>query len=365
VTKKTRSELEMLRDNYQASLKSLYLEDASFTSDAFDYDSRGIFDPSEAIGTLRSLRWDEVATWIAEAESAARQETARVLVLALIGDAKEQAAAGNIGVAMVGLSKAYWAISTCEPKTSLGAWIDWLYLEHSLLREIEKLMGKRGIPKQYQRWFASTLRHRPRFEGNKMALLLLYDLQGTATPYLPPGHGRDARRLALREILADAGFALRRSEADRDFRKQGREADSSFSLASVMGATRILQGLPTRSEYRAGIAVAEAWEGQSEMDESVFEHLEPAQREIWKGRLDRIRRLQHFRLLGVAAFEIELSAHPASRESPAPVRRPPLPVRTELVTTPQNKYAVTSEAPDGTRFMWQLSPQFTSLRRAN
>ena len=49
VTKKTRADLEALRDNYLASLATLYADGLNFGADSFDYDALGIFDPSEAI----------------------------------------------------------------------------------------------------------------------------------------------------------------------------------------------------------------------------------------------------------------------------------------------------------------------------
>lgn len=366
VTKKTRADLEALRDNYLASLATLYADGLNFGADSFDYDARGIFDPSEAIEMVKNLRWDEVSTWIVEEDTDARQETARVLVEALIGQAREKAAAGNSSAAMIAFSKAYWAISTCEPKTSLGAWIDWLYLEHALLLEVENLVAKRGIPHEVGGWFAETLRKRPRFEGKKLALLLLYDLQGTSFSYGPTAAGVDAEVLSWEEVISESGFALRRSEADRGFRREGGETRSAVSLSTVMGATRIVQGLPTREEFRAGMRVAEHWEECKELDLSVLEVLsDPEQQEIWKARIDRIRRLQHYRLLAVAALEIELYAEDPAALSPAGTVRPPLPVQTALVKTPDNRFAVTSKAPDGTRFRWELSPQFARRRLAN
>lgn len=365
VTRKTREELEALRNSHQVSLQTLYSDDLPAAREAVDYDSRGIFDPSEALDAVRNLRWNEVSTWVAEAETEARQETVRVLVNALIGDAREQAAAGNTAAAVNGFSKAYWAISTCEPKTSLGAWIDWLYLENSLLQEIEDLMGRSGIPRQYYSWFASTVRGRPRFEGKKMAMLLLYDLQGSSKPL--PSRVRDSKKKQwnLKELFADAGFALRRSEADRDLRRQGGVGrHSGISLGRIMSAIRIVQGLPTRAEYQAGIAVAGAWENGAGFDPKAPAELEdPEQRQIWEGRIGRIQRLQHYRLLAVAAFEIELSTL-QSEQDPAGATAT-LPIRTALVTTPGNKFAVTSRAPDGTRFSWQLSPQFAIRRRTH
>ncbi|MFP6882012.1 MAG: hypothetical protein VCA34_13745, partial [Roseibacillus sp.] len=83
--------------------------------------------------------------------------------------------------------------------------------------------------------------------------------------------------------------------------------------------------------------------------------------EIWKARIDRIRRLQHYRLLAVAALEIETDAADPTALSPAGTAT----VQTALVKTPDNRFAVTSMAPDGTRFIWELSPQFARRRLAN
>jgi hypothetical protein len=131
-----------------------------------------------------------------------------------------------------------------------------------------------------------------------------------------------------------------------------------------MGITRIVQGLPTREEFRAGLLVAEHWEGSSALDLSVLEALnDPEQKIVWKARIDRIQRLQHFRLLAIAALEIELFAENPATFSPFETERPPLPVDTTLVQTPEQRFAVMSKAPDGTRFLWSLSPQFVKSRQ--
>jgi hypothetical protein len=360
VTKETRADLETLRDDSLGSLQILYSKEVDYADASVDYDSRGIFDPSEAIEKVKNLRWDEVSTWIVEEDTASRQETVRVLVEVLIGEAREQVKRGHPNAAMTGFSRAYWAISTCEPKSSLGAWIDWLYLEQTLLLEFEELMSSRGVPAKFGQWFADTLRKRPRFEGRKLALLLLYDLQGLplhSVPDIDP-------EMSLWESLAESGYPLRRSEADRDFRREGGETKNPLSLSSAMGITRIVQGLPTREEFRAGLLVAEHWEGSSALDLSVLEALnDPEQKIVWKARIDRIQRLQHFRLLAIAALEIELFAENPATFSPFETERPPLPVDTTLVQTPEQRFAVMSKAPDGTRFLWSLSPQFVKSRQ--
>jgi hypothetical protein len=136
-------------------------------------------------------------------------------------------------------------------------------------------------------------------------------------------------------------------------------------LARIMGATRVLQGLPTREEYAAGLVMAEEWQSAREFDLGVLDKLETdEQRAIWEARLDRIRGLLHFRLLAVAALEMELSPRGLPAGSGQPTRRP-APVQTTLVTTPDQRFAITSHAPDGTKQIFRLSPQFALNRRAN
>lgn len=365
VTKKTRADLETLQDSYLSSLQALYSDDLALTSDAVNFDERGIFDTSEAIEMVRALRWDEVATWVTEENTNERQEVVRILVESLLGEAREKALMGNSNAAMTGLSRAYWAISTCEPKTSLSAWIDWLYLEHSLLLEIQELMSSRGVSSQYGKWFAATLRTRPRFEGSKMALLLFYDLQGASLDDLPAVTGAREEGAQIDEAFAGLGYPLRRSEADRDFRREGGKVERVVSLSGLMSATRVLQGLPTREEYRAGFRVADAWAESEDFDLSLLQELDSeAQKEIWKARIEWIQRLQHYRLLAVSALEVEMFAADPSGTIPG-VKQHGLPIETELLQMPSQRFAVGSYAPDGTRFMWELSPHFAKRRQAH
>ena len=143
VSRKTRENLEALRDIYQDALAQMYGGNRKVESEVFEYDERGIYDPSEALDMIRGLQWEEVAVWIAEEDTGARQATARVLVLALMGDAEEQANSGNVNHALASFARAYWGLTMCEPRSSLAAWIDWLYLENDLLENARAVVRQR------------------------------------------------------------------------------------------------------------------------------------------------------------------------------------------------------------------------------
>lgn len=358
VSQKTRDVLTTLQESYEGSLDAFYSEGLPLDDPEVSYDARGIFDPSEAMGLIKTLRWDEVSSWISEEDTEVRQETAEVLIGALMGDARAKVDMGGANAAMASYSLAYWAVSTCEPKTSLAKWIDWLYLEHDLLSEIEWVMGEKGVSARYCRWFAKTLRNRPPFNGPRMAFLLMQDLQGVGDGTPMPVSGDALEQLTMSTVIAEAGFPLRRCRADRDYRQEREEENSSWSLSAVIGATRIMQGLPTREEFRAGMLVAKAWEEIEELNDEVVESLPTSeQRAIWKARIDRIRTLQHYRRLAIAAFEMG-GARQQTAVSDRGTRRWGLGQNAKIVQTPDGKYAITTLAPDGTVQIWQLSPSF-------
>lgn len=358
VSQKTRDVLTTLQDSYEVGLEAFYSEGLSLDDAEVAYDSRGIFDPSEAMGLIKNLRWDEVSSWIAEEDTEARQETAEVLIKALMGDAQAKLGMGGANAAMASYSMAYWAVSTCEPKTSLAEWIDWLYLEHELLAEIEWVMGEKGVSARYCRWFAKTLRNRPPFNGPRMAFLLMQDLQGVGGGAPMPMPAEALEHLTMSTFMEEAGYPLRRCRADRDFREEREDDDQAWSLSTVIGTTRVIQGLPTRDEFRAGMLVAASWEEIEGLNDEVIASLPTAeQRTVWKARIDRVRTMQHYRRLAIAAFELG-SARQQTAVSSQGAGRWGLAENAKIVQTPDGRFAVTTLAPDGTVQIWSLSPNF-------
>lgn len=363
VTPRTRSQLKTLADEYQLALAHMYAGSGEVEPDPgiIKFDERGIYDPNQALQIVRSLPWDQVASWIAEEDSPTRQQTAKVLIQTLIGDAREQALSGNHRRAMDNLGKAYFGILKCAPRDSLASWIDWLHLEHDLLAMLEEAHAAGHLHPQHAAWFAQALQSRSQPDGRKLAILLLRDLGGATGPASlvdPDAHKTagilETDRLvvdpdggiSIGEFLANHGFAMRRSQADRNYRRRQTTPAQAPGWDQMLAFTRIARGLPTREEFAAGLTMAEHFAEGQVTDPFLAVSLKlPTQRAIWKARILHIEHMIRYRQLGAVAFHTKSSGWPPE-------------TTVSLVGGGSKPYTVLAQARDGTRLRWRMPAGF-------
>lgn len=306
---------------------------------------------------IRSIDWRQASAWLAEEESIGREEFVMEILHDLVAAAEAGIDAEEFDGPLSDLSKASLGLMACEPRSSLGVWIDWIYLEEAFLQQLDRVSSRRPLAPHQLRWFVRYLEEAPEPAGRKLAALLLHDLQAEGAQ----GSEISAADLGgnRKDFLQSAvGFRLRLTQADRELGID-KEEKGLFELGDLIDSGRLLRGLPTAEDYRAGLIVAESWAEQDHVGNVPLDKIENAdQGKRWQARHDAIQRVVHYRKL--AAIALRMGAHgiqkinAGGREETSEI---PLKIHQS-----NGEVQLATTAPDGTELFWHLTLPAVQLR---